>query len=159
MNLTDRADDARAAQWVFRALRDEESDEYDPALAARQARDAQQATSAYSSLIGSQVDWLADRVLSISRDAPEITRFQRAAQNYRFREVFVRARPEDDDRTDAEFDKTWDRERAAREELIEQVKLLADMPHPPRAPWHRAEEGWHGVLGGPDPGGQSARRR
>ena len=120
-------------------------------LIARQAREAQEATSAYGSLIGAQVDWLADRVLSISRNAPEITRFQRLVQEYRFRAIFVRLPPEDDDRPDTKFDEEWEKERAARKALIGQVKLLADLPHPPRAPWHRAEEGWHGLLGGPDP--------
>jgi hypothetical protein len=152
MSLTDLANDAHAAQWVFRALRDDESDEHDPALVDRQARDAQEATSAYGSLIGAQVDWLADRVLSINRKAPEITRFQRVAQDYRMRAIFVRAPPEDDNRTDTAFDEAWEKERAARKALIEQVKLLADLPHPPRESWRMAATDWPGLLGGPDPG-------
>jgi len=137
MRLTDLANDAHAAQLVFRAVRDDESDEHDPALVARQARDAQEATFAYGSLIGAQVDWLADRVLSINRKAPEITRFQRAERDYQMRAVIVRVLPEDDNRTDTAFDDGWDREHAARKALIEQVKLLADLPHPPRVPLRR----------------------
>jgi hypothetical protein len=41
--------------------------------------------------------------------------------------------PDHDDRTDTEFDETWENERAARRALINQVKLLANLPHPPRA--------------------------
>src|SRR6266851_10135270 len=104
----------------------------------------------YGSLIGAQVDWLADRVLSINRKAPEITRFQRAAQDYRMRAIFVRVLPEDDDRTDAAFDEAWEKERAARQALISHAKLLADLPHPPRVPLRRRLMGlWQKARGWP----------
>lgn len=141
MRLTDLANDTHAAQWLYRQERDKKSDEYDPALVARLAREGQQATFTYGSLIGAQVDWLADRVLSINRKAPDITRFQRAAQDYRMRAIFVRVPPEDDDRTDTAFDDAWEKERAARQALISQAKLLADLPHPPRVPLRAAVAG------------------
>src|SRR5260370_10250824 len=39
--LTDLANDAHTAQLVHRSVRDEPSDEYDPALVKRQAREAE----------------------------------------------------------------------------------------------------------------------
>lgn len=137
MRLADLAEEAHAAQWIYRNLRQEESDEYDPRLVDRQARDMQQATWAYGSLIRAQIAWLTDRVLSIKRTAPEIVRFQKAVRNYRMQAILVRMRPEDDNRADDQFEEAWEKERAAREALIEQVKLLADMRHPPRTPLRR----------------------
>ena len=50
---------------------------------------------------------------------------------YRARTIIVQVRPQDDDRTDAAFEEEWENERTARESLIDQVELLADLPHPP----------------------------
>lgn len=108
--LTSLADDLHAAQLIFREVRDEQGDKYDPALVARQARDAEQAMFAYGSLIGTQVDWLIGRILSINPEAQEIVQLKRAAQDYRMRAIFVRVLPEQDDRTDADFHKAWDKE-------------------------------------------------
>lgn len=153
--LTSLAEDLHAAQLIFRAVRDEQSDEYDPALVARQAREAEQATWAYGGLIGTQVDWLIGRIVSLSPNAREIAQLQRVAQNYRARSILVRPLPDHDNRTDTEFAETWEKERAACEALINQVKLLADLPHPPRASWYRQNVGrardWPGPFGGPDP--------
>jgi hypothetical protein len=78
------------------------------------------------------VDLLIGRVLSINPKAKEIKRLKRLNGNYQQRAIFVRPLPEHDDRTDTEFDKTWDKESEARKALIGQVKLLAGMRHPPR---------------------------
>jgi hypothetical protein len=137
MKLPDLAEEAHAAQWVYRQLRQEKSDEYDPRLVDRQARDAQQATWAYGSLIRAQIDWLIDRVLSVKPTAPEIVRFRKAERNYQVQAILVRVQPGDDNRTNDQFDEAWEKERAARKALIEQVKLLADMRHPPRVPLRR----------------------
>jgi leucyl aminopeptidase (aminopeptidase T) len=154
-SLTSLANEVHAAQLVYREVRDEQSDRYDPALVARQARDAEQAMFAYGSLIGTQVDWLIGRVISPSPKAQEIARLQRAARDYRMRAVFVRVLPEQDDRADTAFHEQWDKESNAREALIRQVVLLADLTHPPRRSRRRQNiqpaEGWHDLLGGPDP--------
>jgi hypothetical protein len=98
----------------------------------------QQATWAYSGLISTQVKWLIGRVVSVSRTAPEIVRFGRAAEYYRAQEVFVSTvPPEPDNRTDDEFEQDWEKEHAARDALIEQVRLLADMRNPPPVPLRR----------------------
>ena len=65
-SLTSLANEAHAAQLIFRGVRDDESDEYDPALVARQAREAEQATWDYGGLISTQVAWLIGRVVSPS---------------------------------------------------------------------------------------------
>ena len=46
--------------------------------------------------------------------------------------IYVRAAGDKDDRTDWAFEEAWDKENVARKALIEQLKLLADMEHPPR---------------------------
>ena len=155
-NLTSRANELHGAQLVYREARDREGDENDPALVARQARDAEQETFAFGSLIGTQVDWLIDRVLSPSPNAREIKRLDALWLDYRMRSMLVRQLPEDDNRTDTEFDEEWGKERAARKTLIDQVKLLADLQHPPHASWLqqsvRPTEDTLDLLGGPDPG-------
>jgi hypothetical protein len=133
--LTDLANDAHAAQLVHRSVRDEPSDEYDPALVKRQAREAEKAVFAYGSIISTQLDWLTGRVLSISPEARELAPFKRDVRDYRMRAVLVRPLPDDDDRTDAAFEESWEKEAAVRRALIDQVKALADLPHPPRRKW------------------------
>ena len=129
-SLTSLANDLHAAQLVFREVRDEESDKHDAALVARQARDAEQAMFAYGSLIGTQVDLLIGRVLSINPEAQEIDQLKRLDQDFRLRAIFVRALPDDDKRTDTEFHEAWDKESAAREALIKQVVLLEEYAPP-----------------------------
>jgi hypothetical protein len=132
-SLTRLANEAYVAQLVFHEVRDKQGDEYDPALVARQARAAEQAGWDYGALISTQVDWLIDRIASPGPKTREIAQFQRVAQNYRARSILVRPPPDHDNRTDTEFAETWEEERSARQALISQVKLLADLPHPPRA--------------------------
>jgi hypothetical protein len=143
MSLSGLAEEAHGAQWMVRELQREASDEYDPRLVAQQARDAQQAIWAYGNLIGNQVDWLIGRVRSINRKAPEIVRFHDVAGDYHRRAVMVRVAPgEDDNRPDTVFDDVWEKERAARKALIEQVEVLADLPRPPvrrTIAWERAQ--------------------
>lgn len=73
---------------------------------------------AYGSLISTQMDWLIDRVTSLSPKAPEIRRLKDLAWNYRARTRVVRPLPEHDNSPDAEFDQAWQKERDAREALI-----------------------------------------
>jgi hypothetical protein len=76
-SLTSLANEAHAAQLVFRGVRDEQGDQHDPALVARQAREAEQATWDYSGLISTQMDWLIGRVMSPSPKAQEIAQLRR----------------------------------------------------------------------------------
>jgi hypothetical protein len=133
--LTDLANDAHAAQLVYRSVRDEPSDEYDPALVKRQAREAEKAVFAYGGIISTQMHWLTGRVLSISPKARRLAPFEKAARNYRIQAVLVRPLPDDDQRTDAEFDEGWKKEAAVREALVDQVEVLANLGHPPRRNW------------------------
>jgi hypothetical protein len=154
-NLTSSANELHAAQLVYREVRDRQGDEHNPALVARQARDAEQAMFAYGSLVNTQMDWLIGRVISLGPKAQELERLKNLARDYRERVIFVRPLPEHDNRTDPEFDETWEKEGAARKALIEQVKLLADLRHPPRVSWTRQDIRPAGyrtdLLGGPDP--------
>jgi hypothetical protein len=54
-------------------------------------------------------------------------------RDYQERVIFVSGLPEDDGRTDSEFEADWKRERDTQDRLLDQVKLLEHLPHPPRA--------------------------
>jgi hypothetical protein len=153
-SLTDRANELYAAQLEYRGVRDRNGHDRDLEIVARQAKAAEQQVFAYGSLISTQMDWLIDRVTSLSPKAPEIKRLKDLTRNYWARAIVVRPLPEHDISTDAEFDKAWQRERDAREALIAQVKQLADLPHPPHAPWlgTAGPAGGFDLLGGPDQG-------
>ena len=132
MRLNSLANEAFAAQLMYREMRDDKTDEYSPAMVREQARDAREATWDYGGLIGTQVDLLIDRALSINPKAEEIDRLKRLNGDYQKQAIFVRPLPDEDNRTDTEFHKTWDYESSARKALIAQVKLLANLRHPPR---------------------------
>jgi hypothetical protein len=132
VRLTSLANEAFAAQLVYREKRDDTTDRYSPALVREGARAAREATWNYGGLMGTQVDLLTERVMSIKPKAQEIDRLKRLYGDYQRQAISVRPLPEDDKRTDAEFHKTWDKDSEAREALIAQVKLLAGLRHPPR---------------------------
>jgi hypothetical protein len=129
--LTSLANQAFIAQFVYRHVRDEKTDEYSPAAVSHQSREAREATWAYGGLIGAQIDLLMDRVLSINPNAPELAKLKRVNRNFQQKAIFVQPLPGDDTRTDEEFHKTWEKENDARKALTEQVKVLAHMRHPP----------------------------
>jgi len=133
--LTDVANELHAEQLVYRTTQDEPSDQYDHALVAQQGRDADRATWDYGGLISTQLDWLIRRVVSLSPKAQELAQLQHLADVHRAQALAVRPLHDQDNRNDSEFDETWEKERAARQALLDQVQLLADLPHPPRAPW------------------------
>ena len=152
--------DACVEQGKFRDLRQLENeprvDQHTPAQSReRQARAAQHATWAFGDLLHTRIDWLIDRIRNHSPAADEIVRFNAAARHYRTQTIFVRGRPQDDERTESDFEKDWEKERAARHALVEQVEHLADLPHPPRASRRRRGAqpagGRYDLLGGPDP--------
>ncbi len=134
-SLTRHAAEAHAAQLVFRDVRDDQTDQYDSAVVARQARDAEQATFAYGSLISTRVDWLIGQVVSINPKAQEIARLKRLARDYQERAIFARVLPDHDNRTDTAFHEGWAKESTAREALINQVTLLTRLRHPLRRKW------------------------
>jgi hypothetical protein len=132
-SVADHAADLHAAQLVYRDARDRKETGMYPLR-----RDAEQANFAYGSLINTQVDWLVERVVSISPNAREIVQFQKAWWNYEMATVLVRPLPGDDTSTDEQFDKAWKVDRDSRKELIAEVKVLATLPHPPtRSRWSR----------------------
>jgi hypothetical protein len=151
-SLTDRANELHAAQFVYRDARGTSGN---PALIARLAKEAEQVVFEYGSLIHTQVDWLIAQILRLDPEAPEIKQLDAVWLDYRVRTIEVRPIPEHDTRTDDEFDESWEKERAARKTLIEQVKVLADLPHPPYP--QRVRQGARptgerfDLLGGPDP--------
>jgi hypothetical protein len=44
-------------------------------------------------------------------------------------------RQDSSERTETAFEEAWDKEHDTRTALINQVKRLADLPHPPRESW------------------------
>jgi hypothetical protein len=134
--LAERANDAHVGQGLFRDLRQLETD---PKLDQRkiaqsredQAREAQQATRAFEDLLSTRIKWLTGRIEKINPKAREIKKVHEAAAYYRAITISVQVCPQDDSRTDDEFDEAWAKERVGRKALIEQVELLADLPHPP----------------------------
>ena len=152
-SLTDQANELYAAQLVYRDARNTSGN---PALIAQLAKEGEQVVFGYGSLMNTQVDWLIAQILRLDQEAPEIERLDAAWLDYRIRTIEVRPLPDHDTRTDDEFDKSWEKERAARKALIDQVKVLADLPRPPHPPWVRQGVRPTGerfdLLGGPDPG-------
>jgi hypothetical protein len=137
--VDERAQVARLEQSVFRAMRQREyGPEFDQAKVARglaeRASTTRQVTSAFTEAIYSRVGWIAERVTAFMPDAEEIKAFQIATMRHGLAVLAIGGWSEDDDRTDDAFEEGWRNERNARDELIQQVKLLANMPHPPRLP-------------------------
>ena len=159
--LDRRAYEAKVEQGKFRDLRQLESEpELDQRRIAQlkeeQGRTAQQATWAFGDLVRTRLDWLANRVRNFAPEASAIVKLDKAALHYRTRAIFVQVRPQDDERTESAFDEGWDKEYDARGALVKEVKQLADLPLPPRAPRRRqsvrtARKDGHDLLGGPDP--------
>jgi hypothetical protein len=136
--LAERANEAHVEQGLFRDLRELETEPgYDQRKitesGVRQARVAREATRAFESLLSTRINWLARRIEKIAPEASEIADFHKTASKYRARTLIVQVPPEYDDRTEAAFDEQWENEHAAREALIKQVELLADLPHPPHS--------------------------
>jgi hypothetical protein len=125
-SVAEHAADLHAAQLVYRDARDRKEAQIYPLR-----REAERAMFAYGSLISTQVDWLVERVVSISPDAREIVQFHKAWWDYEMQALFIRVLPEQDTKTNEEFNEEWKRERDSRKELIAEVKVLATLPHPP----------------------------
>jgi len=161
-SLSEAATNAWAAQKLYREERERTSDEYNPAVVRHQAKDVQDSTLAFGSVIRTQVDRLIGRVIRFNPGDEEIKRLKSLNGDYQMRAILV---PDHDKRTDAEFEEGWGKERDAREALIKQVQVLESMspPSPPKRPHFPAaarrqkslpstESGrWHGVMGPPDP--------
>lgn len=131
MRLPSVANDTWAAQALYREARDDQTDEYGPDAIRHRAREAEKAGFAFGGLIGPEMDMLVDRALSINRKAPELVELERLYKDYEMQSIFVRPSPHHDDRTAEEFKATWGKEHDARDALTAQVKLLANMRHPP----------------------------
>jgi hypothetical protein len=134
-SLGDRATHARAAQGLFEDLRElEGKSEYDPDRLVQFRTDhiseTRKATRAFTDLAHTRVSWLADRIIGFRPEADEITKFQHIRQLYWLRVAVASGWDEGD--TGAEVEERWENEYKARTELIGQVKLLVDLPHPPR---------------------------
>lgn len=101
-------------------------------LTAR-TRSTLEAVTAFSDLAQTRVDWLAERVQAFMPTSVKILRLQLAMLRYYERVQGVIGLHRDGDLTDATFDQAWEQAYAARDDLIKQVRLLANLPHPPRA--------------------------
>ena len=138
--LDRRAYEAKVEQGKFRDVRQLERelgrDQHNIAQSReQQARAAQQATTVFGDLLRTRVDLLIGRVRNVAPEAGAIVKFDSAARHYQVRTTFVRVRPQDDRRTETEFEEDWQKEYDARSALVTQMDLLAGMPHPPRASW------------------------
>ncbi|HYV29947.1 MAG TPA: hypothetical protein VEO53_02375 [Candidatus Binatia bacterium] len=156
------ADEAYLRQSTYRFLQQrlEEVSGVDQEKLAQARQDegtkAYQATEAFHDLVNTRVEWLVDRIKSFSNPKPQIIiEFESAARKY-WLEATATFVPGYDHRTDNDFDSEQAREREARNALIMQVKRLADLRHPPRAPSLRQSappaRDRFDLLGGPDPG-------
>jgi hypothetical protein len=137
--VADRAHQARLEQSIFRALRQKDyGPEFDQANVVRgiedQGRKAQQLTWEYIGFVRARVIWLAERVTDLTPKADEIIKLQVAYMRYLLQAERVAGWSMDDESTDDEFEAAWQAEQDARNGLTEQVRLLAGLPHPPRAP-------------------------
>jgi hypothetical protein len=109
-SVAEQAADLHAAQLLYRDAKDRK-DDYTPGEVARLAHEDERAMFAYGSLINTQVDWLVERVVSISPNAREILQFQQAWWDYEMQTMFIRVLPEHDTWTDEQFDEAWKRDR------------------------------------------------
>lgn len=132
--LEERAHQVRLEQSLFRAIRQKaESGQVQAAQGMDdQVRKAQQVTWDFVGFVRARVIWLAERITAFRPTADEIIRFQLAWMRYLLRAEAIAGWSEDDDRPDAEFEAAWQAELEARNKLTEQVKGLANLPHPPR---------------------------
>jgi hypothetical protein len=96
----------------------------------RATKEAERAMFAYGSILTPQVDWLVERVVSISPDAREIVQLNEAQQRYQMMTVLVMVLPEHDKWTDAEFDKAWEKDR----ELPKRADCPGQGPNGPPTP-------------------------
>jgi hypothetical protein len=131
VRLPNVAAEAWAAQELYRDAKDSQASGYPSQLGERK-RDVERTGLAYGALIGSEMDMLIDRVLSIKRKAPELAELERLFKAYEVRAIFVRGLPDDDYSTDEALRETWDQQDEARKALTAQVKMLANMRHLPR---------------------------
>jgi hypothetical protein len=133
--------EAREAQQFVRMMKEFSfGPEYDKAKVERELRErklaAQQATRALTDLVRSRVNWVADRIIMLSRNADEIVDFFRASYLYRLK--LLKLSPyEYQELTEGEFDAFWDSERELRADMTDKVKKLAYLSRPPRASWRR----------------------
>jgi len=150
--LGERLQEVRLEQSIYRGSRQADTPGM---ILAERARKAQQVTGALNSLVRTRVYWLAERVISRQPLTDEIVKFELAYARYLQPVREIGRWSKDDDRTDAAFDEVWAKEEAARAELTRRINLLADMPHPSRAPRRgqsvRPAGGRYDLLGGPDP--------
>lgn|SRR5487761_89616 len=130
-SLTDLANDAHGAQLVFRTVRDDKTDEYEPGAVVQHAREAEQATWAYGSLLSTRVGLLINRIISVNPQAPQLEQLRVAETELQLRAIHVRVLSDADMRTGDEFDQTWEKEQDARRVLIKEVGLLERLPRPP----------------------------
>jgi hypothetical protein len=135
--VAERAHKVRLEQSVFRGLQQKGyGTEIDQVKFAEwmdeQARNARQVTWEFMGFVRARVYWLAERIMAFTPSADEIIKFQIASMRYLSRANAIGGWSEDDKRADDEFEAAWEAEQEARNKLTEQVKLLANLPHPPR---------------------------
>jgi hypothetical protein len=137
--LDARAQQAYREQSWLRVMRENyRGPEFDAAKVERAVREqsakARQVSWDLMGLVRARVNWLVERVAAFTPEADEIRSFQYAWMWYLLHAEKIADWPEDDARPDAEFEADWRAEQEARNKLTGQVKVLADLPHPPRAP-------------------------
>ena len=146
---------ARLEQATFRAFRQRQHDPLvDQTKLARgieeQGQKARQATWDFIGFVRTRIYWIAERIFNFA-SSDSLADFQIASMRYVLKAQKVAGWSPDDVSTDDAFEEAWDAEREARNELIEQAKLLANLPHPPRPThfrwlrrwWRRATKALH----------------
>ncbi len=127
LDLTNRANQAHHAQLALREARAEQTDDYNPALVAQRAREAQEATQAYKGLYTTQVRWFMLRVMSIKSGAREFEPLRHAIGRFEDKAAPVMVLPEDDNRPDTDWKLQWTGETGARQVLISEIIKLVEL--------------------------------
>ena len=151
----ERAQAAQVEQSVYRALvqRQRENDpSIDQARLAQglpeRAATARAVTREFTGLVRERVVWLTERVTAFMPDANEIGMLLLRSLHYRNRVLAVGDWRAEDDTADEAFEEVWEKEWTPWQEFISQVKLVVNLPHPPRPPrfrllirgWRRARK-------------------
>lgn len=130
----ERARKVRLEQSIFRSMKQAGygSEPDQEQRMKEQGGNTQSLTWEFIGFVRTRILWPAERVMAFTPSADEIIKFQLAVMRYLLRAEGIAGWSQEDERTDDEFEAAWEAEEETRSNLIRQVKLLADLPHPPR---------------------------
>lgn len=110
--------------------------------------EARHATNAFGDLGHVRIGLLTRQIERLSPASEELGRFSAAARKYWVEVASATLWHEQEDPSEAELEERWERECKARNELAAQVRVLAELPHPPHATLGRRLFFWKKKSGG-----------